>query len=254
MSEDIIYPAYGREGWTRSFLQRGLPVVDSSELGNYHNRFSGSCSWKLIRSGVNILDSGVERTSGKPATITRLWDKFGYEICAASMCYGVPVELILATIATESSGRECSCREEPGYVSDKETPHRVSAGLMQTLISTARGALRGEVKPSVITREWLYTPLNSIRAGARYIRQMGDRTEFDPPLVAAGYNAGGVYYQSGENNRWKLRQYPIGTGKHVDRFIRFYNDAVSVIGLSDKNAPWSHADLVSGEPIIPVWV
>jgi hypothetical protein len=52
-------------------------------------------------------------------------------------------------------------------------------------------------------------------------------TGFDPPLVAAAYNAGGIYENRGAANRWRLRQYPLGTGAHVDRFIGFFNAALA---------------------------
>jgi|GEM_PF-4990691 len=52
-------------------------------------------------------------------------------------------------------------------------------------------------------------------------------TGFDPPLVAAAYNAGSLYRNDGAANHWKLRQYPIGTAEHVDRFCRFFNAALA---------------------------
>jgi hypothetical protein len=48
----------------------------------------------------------------------------------------------------------------------------------------------------------------------------------DPILTACAYNAGGIYRQNGPNNRWKLRQYPIGTGHHADRFAACFNSAM----------------------------
>ncbi len=49
--------------------------------------------------------------------------------------------------------------------------------------------------------------------------RQGRQTRFDAPLVAAAYNAGGIYYNAASSNRWRLRQYPLGTSKHVDRFV-----------------------------------
>src|SRR5207253_652812 len=118
----------------------------------------------------------------------------------------VPCALIVATICTESGGKADAVRLEPGYVSDEQTPHKVSPGLMQTLISTAR-----ETMQMSFDRSWLLQPGNSILAGSSYIARQASLTGFDPPLVAAAYNAGKLAYQNGGQNRWKLRRFPIGT-------------------------------------------
>ncbi|HEU4534292.1 MAG TPA: hypothetical protein VFS00_09250, partial [Polyangiaceae bacterium] len=73
------------------------------------------------------------------------------------------------------------------------------------------------------------------------------KTSFDPPLVAAAYNAGGLYAQNGPANRWKLRQFPIGTGAHCNRFVKFYNDAVVVLAEHSTSPVVSHADLLCEE-------
>jgi hypothetical protein len=186
--------------------------------------FRDSVRWQVDPSGVAVENTGVERTSGEPKTVLRVWDRFGSAIETWSARFQVPAELIVATICTESGGNPRAVREEPGYQSDDATPHRVSPGIMQTLISTARSALE---KPSV-NREWLLEPGNSIMAGTAYIASRMTRTNLDPPKVACAYNAGGIYPNDGAENRWKMRQYPIGTGHHADRFIRWFNDCCFV--------------------------
>ncbi len=165
-------------------------------------------------------------------TVRRIWRDFKEPLVQWSDHYGVPVEIIIATIATESAGKPRALRKEPGYKSDAATPHRVSPGLMQTLISTARSAL----KDKSINRQWLFVPSNSIKAGTAYIAQQSKKTGMDPPLVFAAYNAGGVYLQTGANNRWKTRQFPIGTGKHVDRAVNYFNACFAMWGR-DGDAP-----------------
>ncbi|MGC4064848.1 MAG: transglycosylase SLT domain-containing protein [Polyangiaceae bacterium] len=147
--------------------------------------------------------------------------------------------LIVATIATESAGKADSVRLEPGYKSDEETPHRVSVGLTQTLISTAR-----ETMQMSFGRDWLLEPHNAILAGASYIAKQARMTGLDPPLVAAAYNAGKLYHQTGRENRWKLRQFPIGTGHHCDRFVRFLNDAVAVLRAHDLTPSVGLANII----------
>ena len=198
-------------------------------LTDFH-AFEDSVRWRLTSAGVEIDGSGVERTRGKPLTVTRVWESYADDINRTARAYRVPCALILATICTESGGRANAVREEPGYVSDEKTPHKVSPGLMQTLISTAREALQMSVD-----REWLLVAGNSIKAGTAYIAKQARVTNLDPPLVAAAYNAGRLAHQAGPNNRWKLRQYPIGTGAHCDRFVKFFNDAVAV--LAEHSTP-----------------
>ncbi len=198
-------------------------------LATSHSRFHGSISWQVDRRGV-LIDGEVQRTRGEPATVRRVWRDFGPAISKAAGEFLVPAELIVATICTESRGNTAARREEPGFTSDTATPHRVSTGLMQTLISTASATLG---KPDV-TSAWLCVPENSIRAGTAYIRQQQPKTHYDPPVVACAYNAGGVYQQQGSANRWKMRQYPIGTGKHADRFVQWFGDAVEVFRELDE--------------------
>lgn len=211
--------------------------------------YKDSVTWRLTVNGVEV-DGTVPRTPGQPATVRRVWADYGPDMLEAANRYQVPVELIVATIATESGGKAKAIRKEPGYKSDSATPHRISTGLMQTLISTAREALHNPK----ITRAWLMQPLNSILAGTAYIAQQKGKTNFDPPKVAAAYNAGGVYHQKGAGNRWKMRQYPIGTGKHCDRFVAWFNDCIAMF-RADGGAPamsfTAWLDRNSGIPLPP---
>ena len=136
----------------------------------------------------------------------------------------------MATIATESSGDATAIRFEPRYKSDEATPDQVSPGLMQTLISTARSALGN----NAINRSWLLQPDNSIQAGTAYILKQSQHTGFDPPVVACCYNAGSVLPNDSPKNRWRMQQYPIGTSEHCDRFVKWFNDCVTVFaGLTN---------------------
>ncbi len=213
-------------------------------LGELHS-FENSVRWRLVRTGVEIEGTGVERTTGAPRTVSAVWDAYGKEINLAAKACRVPAELIVATICTESGGRADAVRLEPGYTSDEATPHRVSIGLTQTLISTAREAMGMS-----FGRDWLLVAANAITAGTTYIAGQARLTSLDPPLVAAAYNAGRLRHQDGAENRWKLRQYPIGTGKHVDRFVRFFNDAVHVLA-SHSTRPVISVDALLGEPLRP---
>lgn len=212
-----------------------------ASLREWHG-FEDSVRWRLVPQGVEIEGSGVERSGGRPTTVTRVWETFGDEIDGVAKARNVPVPLLIATICTESGGNPDAVRLEPGYTSDQATPHRVSVGLTQTLISTARQATGKQD----IDREWLRRPRNAIDAGAVYIAKQARTTRLDPPLVAAAYNAGTLAHNTGARNRWKLRQFPIGTSAHCDRFVKFYNDAVAMLATHSRKPSVGHEILLDG--------
>lgn len=197
----------------------------------------GSVSWRLQRKGVQIEGGGIETTGGAPDSARRVWDAYGKAIGKSSEKYKVPVELLIAHILTETLGDSEMVRIEPGYVSDNATPHRVSAGLNQMLISTARIAMD---RPS-IDRAWLQVPQNSIDAAAAYIARQSAKTNFDPPKVAAAVNSGAVIRNDSPDNRWKMRQFPFGTSEYTDRFVTWFNDAMRVMILEPTPPPFSFA-------------
>jgi hypothetical protein len=138
----------------------------------------------------------------------------------------------VAIICNESAGGVADLdqvltarREEPGYVSEHATPDRVSIGCCQTLLSTARSAL---LRPALTALD-LTIPETSLLAAAATIGRQQRLTGFDPVLVAAAYNAGSLYMEAVEKNRWGLRCFPLNTGQYIDRFVLWYNDAVAVL-------------------------
>lgn len=199
----------------------------------------GGAQWYLGRDGL-IVDNKLDRSPGKLVTVPRVWDKYAAYIIQAAREYQVPIELIIATICTESGGNPDAERIEPKWRSDEETPNQVSVGLTQTLISTARSVL-----PDIpIDRQALHAPELSIRAGTAYIKRQQQLTRFDPPLVACAYNAGSIYINDGTTNRWRMRQFPIGSGKHADRFVQWFNDCFTYLAANQQQLPSEPISLV----------
>lgn len=191
-----------------------------TELKTRH-AYQNSVAWRLSEHGLLLdNDNTPQGSGGEPKTVARVWSQYGSPLAHWSTELKVPVELIIATICTESSGNQNAVREEPGFIDEARTPHRISPGLMQTLISTARAALNNDA----IDKAWLLNPSNSIQAGTAYIAGQWKLTHFDPPKVACAYNAGGIYHNDSARNRWKMRQYPIGSAEHADRFTKWFND------------------------------
>lgn len=191
-------------------LPAPTPMPETPAATGFRKAFPGGVGWRTTKDGV-LVEGEPEPvgTVGAPNTVRRIWRDFGADILRVSAEVGVPAELLVATIATETRGDPNASRTEPDG--------RKSVGLMQTLLGTA-----AEVMGRPVSEDELRDPAISIEAGARYIRQQRAKTDFEPPLVAAAYNAGSP--RESAENRWRLHCTP----EHVDRFVKFYNDAVRV--------------------------
>ena len=196
------------------------------KLTHPHGHFPTGVTWSIVSGGISIEGASAQGTTGEPTTVRKIWDDYGALCAETAKRYGVPAELIVATIATESGGNPNSRRAEP-KINDE------SIGLMQTLVTTARSA----TGRATLSGDDLLDPRTSIEAGTAYIASQRGSTHFDPPLVAAAYNAGSLKRDDGDANRWKLHCYPRGTGAHIDRFVSWFGDAMRVSGDDD----WSDA-------------
>jgi len=217
----------------------------------WHNPQGGRL-WRYDAGGVSVKDQNgaavLLRTRGEPTTCRTILKLMGNEIQAASRRHGVPVPLIVMTIAVETgrfrkfafTGPQ-TFRWEPGIkVRDVDPPvlGDYSAGPMQILASTARWLIRSQqlgydppaaapvyreqpVPPP--TTHPLYDYAVNIDIGTATIRQRWKTTKGDPVLVAAAYNAGGIYKSS--KNAWRIRC----TGDHLDRAAAYYGDACAVL-------------------------
>jgi hypothetical protein len=209
------------------------------DLVKPHRHFPDSVSWALSLRGISIEEAPAQGTPGKPTTVRTIWQRYGALCAAAAKQYGVPVELIVATIAAESSGDPNARRPEP-RINDE------SVGLMQTLVATARNATGRKNLRS----DDLLDPRTSIEAGTAYIAQQRSSTWFDPPLVAAAYNAGSLRRDEADANRWKLVCHPRGTGKHIDKFVAWFSDCMVVAaedGWATDPAVPSFASAMGGQ-------
>lgn len=205
-------------------------------MKNWHTKFAGGREWRVTPDGIQSRgahgDLELHRTAGAPRSARLYMALWGDEIAAAASAEGVPVSLLLMVIATEngparvdeSKLQYIQVRREPGYVDDVQTPNRISVGPCHVLISSARTAMG----MTSVDRGWLLVPANNIRAAARFIRNQKTATDFDPLLVSAAYNAGGLYEAAPGTkyaNRWRLRVY----GDHLDRAAAWYGDACRVL-------------------------
>ena len=236
-------------------------ALPSAGSEGWHARFGG-CEWRHDDRGVYLRSQagGREplRSPGEPITMRTIWHSFGGAILAAAQRFGVPPALIMTMIANETGNLRkfgftgpLSFRWEPRVLVNDVNPPRhgdYSAGPMQVLASTARWIVRTqrlahdpfaaapayEMRPEPPASHPMYDPALNIELGTAVIKQRWAATGADPVLVAAAYNAGGIYRSS--ENAWRLRCY----GDHLDRTAKWYGDACSVLreaGVLAQPAP-----------------
>lgn len=197
--------------------RNGFPHYGATAVLAYNPGGIGAC-------GIAVRASAEVRY--RVALIAPTWQRYGHLIAAAAKKRGVPAELILAAIVEESGGRAHAVARYPGYVSDAATPSKVSLGLGQMLLSTAR-----RIAPEQrIDRASLFEPAIAIDLVARYFARFYPVTGFDPALAGSSYNAGSVRsLRAGQ--RWSPPN-----ARYVQRFVAVFNASVAHLS-TQPNAP-----------------
>jgi hypothetical protein len=165
--------------------------------------------------------------------IAPTWRRYGHLISAAAVRHGVPAEVILASIVDESGGKAHAVATNPGYVSDATTPSKVSLGLGQMLLSTAR-----KIAPEKrLDRAAMFDPATAIDLVARYHARFYRATGFDPRLVAWTYLAGSApSLRAGE--RWYPRNQ-----RHAARYTAVFEASVAHLATQANRPAVSFAAL-----------
>lgn len=199
-----IAPAAGPMPSDAPVFWRGIP-----ELAAFHGYRDG-IRWRLAAGGIELENATIDGHRVDVAVMQKVWAAYGPIIEKWSAHYKVPFEVIMTTVCVESRGNP---RAKGGR----------NIGLMQILVPTARNALDDQG----ITEEALYDPDLNIQAGTAYIARQRRSTKYDPPLVAAAYNAGSL--RSAEN-RWGLKQY----GPHLDKTVLWFNAVLKFVAGKDE--------------------
>ncbi|WP_306113978.1 MULTISPECIES: transglycosylase SLT domain-containing protein [unclassified Roseovarius] len=238
-----------------------LPLVATGTTSTgdgltWQSKFGGD-AWAYNSHGVFTKDHlgqlKLWRTAGAPITARAILTLFDTAIKKASEKYDVPPALIVMTIAAETGAYRQNgftgprtFRWEQGFAVgstgdstlDGREKGDYSAGPMQVMSDTARwtnnkynlGYDNAAVFPFFKNRPsrapdtlGLYDGDIAIDVGTAYIRHNMSKTGNNPLLVAAAYNAGGIYPSS--KNHWRIRSY----GNHIDRAAEWYGDACAVL-------------------------
>lgn len=224
-------------------------AVELRRLARWHRR-GNSVVWRLTDRGVSLCAGAVPVSRiarHRIGWVRPVWRNYGALIAKAAAEHNVPAELIVTVIVSESRGRANAINTYSGYASDGRTPSRISIGLGQMLLSTARAIMNDRS----INRAWLLKPGNAIRAIAVYLDRQYRLTGFDPPLVAAAYNAGALYRDASRGNRWRLRNHPVGRSIYIDNFVAIANAATEYLRRTGKPPAQSFASLPLGTSLKP---
>jgi len=170
----------------------------------------------------------IYRTHGVPSSMENLFQDFGKSLEEAAEFFELPLGDIMALIGIEADRlpnnrfNMTASREEQGFESDSGTPHRVSSGLTQCLLSTFN-SVQGDFAELMdpienLTRYELWVPRRSILGGAAYMARQFKKHPDRVMAFVAAYNAGGVY---SDDNVWNMRTY---SDTRIDRWMAFVND------------------------------
>jgi len=227
--------------------------------GDWTSR-NGGRQWRYDERGVYTHDvsdgNRPWRSPGAPVTVGKIWSLMGEFIIKFGEKHKVNPALILMTIATEVgiysdsdfTGPPTFRWEAAVMNTDVEPkfPGSYSAGPMQTLATTARETIARfgrewdleydplEVAPALLSEPYsppdrmqMYDYAVSLDLGCAEIRRRWQTTFDNPVLVAAAYNAGGIYppRPGSSSNPWRIRV----TDDHLDRAAKWYGDACAVL-------------------------
>ncbi|MAE13267.1 hypothetical protein CMO92_01770, partial [Candidatus Woesearchaeota archaeon] len=233
-----------------------LEGVCDPELGQPHN-YKGGVEWKLTAQGIATKQGGsfsLEPASSSDCVV-KVTEEYGTVLQAASEAYGVPMLILAANLCTEDvnlnpESNRCedsleskfkpgkhpchpfgcelplycipddyggsSCKPEQDGSRTKEfAGTSCSYGMAHLLYTTAWGlGFRG-------APDELYDEQKSIELMAKLISEKSGSHNFDPPKVAAVYNAGSL--RKTDKNKWHM----VSTGDHISRWVGHYNRGVS---------------------------
>ena len=169
--------------------------------------------------------------------IAPTWQKYRHLITAAAQRHNVPAELILATIVDESGGNPTAVAKNPGYVNDAATPSKVSFGLSQMLLSTAR-IIMPERR---MDRAAMFDPATAIELVARYHARFYRDTGYDPRLVAWTY-VSGTAPRLNPGQRWYPRNL-----RHASRYTAVFEASIAHLSNQPTRPTVSFAAVFAAE-------
>ncbi|NRB18025.1 MAG: D-alanyl-D-alanine carboxypeptidase family protein [Rhodobacteraceae bacterium] len=225
-----------------------LPAVKPVD---WMSKFSGR-EWRVDADGVYLRHDpfNPQRTPGTPTTVLTALDLYADHIGAACQKFDIPPELVLMTIATETAQMRkydftgpktfrweshvtLTTTGDPALDGSEKGDY--SAGPMQVLSNTARDINNKlnlgfsnnsdlkwfKNKPNASSQDilGLYKGNIAIPLGTGYLHMQRGKTNLNPVLVSAAYNAGSV--RTSGTNSWHIRSH----GDHIDRAIKWFGDA-----------------------------
>lgn len=231
-----------------SYIRFHVNDQDSSwreKINDDWKQYRGGHRWKILPTGqIEVEGEGIVRSNGEPKTARALFEVYGADLMHAAAYFDLPVHWVAGMIPIEALRIKgsfyfdpVSIRNESGYISEKETPHRRSAGLQQTLLTTARSMNKkhklftvSSGAPLKINTRHLTIPHISIMLGAAYMQDRLDKYEekwgYDAMVLCGAYNAGSLKGSKTSKNRFKILTHG---PTRCDRYAKWVNDVYHVI-------------------------
>lgn len=178
-------------------------------------------------SGMGFLANpeGIVMAPNAPKEIQNTWGKWESQIRQAAKEAGIDPRLLAAVVARESGG-DPNARSEAGAL-----------GLAQLMPATAESL--GVTDPA--------DPMQNLRGGAMYLKQLSDKYQGDLPRTLAAYNFGMGNVDSG-------KAYPMETRKYVQDVSSWYAgfdlDGVGKEATGHLEAVSGADTSTSGDPLL----
>lgn len=192
-----------------------------------YTRHHGGRGWRYDEDGfIRIEDvRGIPRTHGAPKTMSTMLVEYGDILRGAAERFDLDLAGLMAIVALESVPVKGTFSRNPASYRWEPRIEEPSIGLVQTLVSTAKGTNHDLQLGLEVTEESLRDPLTSVTLGASYLTVLAEKANTrDLVYLQAAYNAGALY--TTRKNRWNMRT---NSPDRTENFIRWHNDALAVL-------------------------
>lgn len=190
----------------------------------------GGHRWRTLSNGlIEVEGEGTpayQPGSAQFRNLSQTWVNWRPLFRAAAKRHGVPLSWMAAIASVETGAWSNNPAQQASIVSSA-----AAVGIMQ-VIPRFQG----------MTTAQLQTPSVNVDTGAKILNQLATRFGHELPAVAASYNAGSVYCDTGRNE-WNLR----ADANYPRQALMYNNSALQFLDLGSSTLAWMFSGVaVSG--------